>query len=54
MVAGTNEMITMRRLRKIPIIRGKDGREIAPLLWIKTFKGLKREKVLPLLYGTYL
>jgi hypothetical protein len=46
MLVGTNEMTT---LRKIPrIIRGKDGRGRTPLLQIKTFKGLKREKFLPL------
>jgi hypothetical protein len=36
-------------LRKIPtIIRGKDGRGRTPLLQIKTIKGLKREKFMPL------
>jgi hypothetical protein len=36
-------------LRKIPIIiRGKDGRGRTLLLQIKTIKGLKREKFLPL------
>jgi hypothetical protein len=45
-LVGTNGMIT---LRKIPIIiRGKDGRGRTPLLHIKTVKGLKREKFLPL------
>jgi hypothetical protein len=51
-LVGTNGMIT---LRKIPIIiRGKDGRGRTPLLHIKTVKGLKREKFLPLWCGTYL
>jgi hypothetical protein len=46
MLVGTNGMTT---LRKIPtIIRGKDGRGRTPLLQIKTIKGLKREKFLPL------
>jgi hypothetical protein len=46
MLVGTNRMTT---LRKIPIIiRGKDGRGRTPLLQIKTIKGLKREKFLPL------
>jgi hypothetical protein len=36
-------------VRKIPtIIRGKDGRGKILLLQIKTVKGLKREKFLPL------
>jgi hypothetical protein len=36
-------------LRNIPtIIRGNDGRERTTLLQIKTIKGLKREKFLPL------
>jgi hypothetical protein len=39
----------MTTLRKIPIIiRGKDGRGRTPLLQIKTIKGLKREKFMPL------
>jgi hypothetical protein len=39
-------------LRKIPtIIRGKDKRGRTPLLQIKTVKGLKREKFLPLWCG---
>jgi hypothetical protein len=46
MVVGTNRTTT---LRKIPTrIRGKDGRGRIPLLQIKTIKGLKREKLLPL------
>jgi hypothetical protein len=46
MLVGTNGTIT---LRKIPtIIRGKDVSERTPLLQIKTIKGLKREKFLPL------
>jgi hypothetical protein len=51
-LVGTNRTIT---LRKIPtIIRGKDERGWTPLLQIKTVKGLKREKFLPLWCGTYL
>jgi hypothetical protein len=39
----------MTTLRKIPtIIRGKDRRGRTLLLQIKTVKGLKREKFLPL------
>jgi hypothetical protein len=39
----------MTTLRKVPtIIRGKDRRGRTPLLQIKTVKGLKREKFLPL------
>jgi hypothetical protein len=46
MLVSTNGTTT---LRKIPtIIRGKDGRGRTPLLQIKTVKGLKREKFLPL------
>jgi hypothetical protein len=47
MLVGTSEMTT---LRKIPtIIREKDGgRRRRSLLQIKTVKGLKREKFLPL------
>jgi hypothetical protein len=46
MLVGTNGMTI---LRKIPtIIRGKDERGRTPLLQIKTIKGLKREKFLPL------
>jgi hypothetical protein len=45
-LVGTNGTTT---LRKIPtIIRGKDEGERTPLLQIKTIKGLKREKFLPL------
>jgi hypothetical protein len=45
-LVGTNEMTT---LRNIPaIIRGKNRRGRTPLLQIKTVKGLKREKFLPL------
>jgi hypothetical protein len=45
-LVSTNGMTT---LRKIPIIiRGKDKRGRAPLLQIKTVKGLKREKCMPL------
>jgi hypothetical protein len=45
-LVGTNGMTT---LRKIPIIiRGNDGRGRTLLLQIKTIKGLKREKFLPL------
>jgi hypothetical protein len=52
MLISTNGTTT---LRKIPtIIRGKDGRERILLPQIKTVKGLKREKFLPLLCGTYL
>jgi hypothetical protein len=46
MLVDTNRMTA---LRNIPtIIRGKDERGRTPLLQIKTFKGLKREKFLPL------
>jgi hypothetical protein len=46
MLVGTNGMTI---LRNIPtIIRGKDERGRIPLLQIKTVKGLKREKFLPL------
>jgi hypothetical protein len=46
MQVGTNRMTT---LRKIPtIIRGKDRRGRTLLLQIKTVKGLKRERFLPL------
>jgi hypothetical protein len=46
MLVSTNGTTT---LRKIPrIITGKDGRGKTPLLQIKTVKGLKREKFLPL------
>jgi hypothetical protein len=52
MLVGTNIMIT---LMKIPtIIKGKNGRERTPLLQIKTDKGPKREKFMPLRCGTYL
>jgi hypothetical protein len=51
-LVNTNKTTT---LWKIPtIIRGKDRRGRTPLLQIKTVKGLKREKFLPLSYGTYL
>ena len=46
MLVDTNGTTTMR---KIPtIIRGKDERGRTQLLQIKTIKGLKREKFLPL------
>jgi hypothetical protein len=46
MLVGTNgTMMT---------VRGKDGRGRTMLLWIKTFKGLKREKFLPLWCGANL
>jgi hypothetical protein len=46
MLVSTNGTTT---LRNIPtIIRGKDRRGRTPLLQIKTVKGLKREKFLPL------
>jgi hypothetical protein len=46
MLVGTNGTTT---LRKIPsIIRENDERGRTPLLKIKTIKGLKREKFLPL------
>jgi hypothetical protein len=51
-LVGTNGMITLRKI--LIIIRGKDGRGRTPLLQIKTVKGLKREKFLPLWCGTYL
>jgi hypothetical protein len=46
MLVGSNEMITVRRLRMTPTKRakkGKDERGRMPFL-IKTLKGLKREK----------
>jgi hypothetical protein len=49
-LVDTNETITMRRLRMTPTkrtIKGKDKRGRVPLP-IKTLKGLKREKFLPL------
>jgi hypothetical protein len=46
MLVSTNGMTI---LRNIPtIIRGKDKRGRTPLLQIKTVKGLKREKFMPL------
>jgi hypothetical protein len=52
MLVSINGMTT---LRNIPtIIRGNDGRERTTLLQIKTIKGLKREKFLPLWCGTNL
>jgi hypothetical protein len=47
MLVGTNRMITVRRLRKICAIRGKDERG-RMLLLIKILKGLKREKFMSL------
>jgi hypothetical protein len=50
MQVDTNGMIIVRRLMMIPTkraIKGKDQRGRMPLL-IKIFKGLKREKFLPL------
>jgi hypothetical protein len=46
MRVGTNGTTTLRN--NSTIIRGKDGRGRTPLLQIKTVKGLKREKFLPL------
>jgi hypothetical protein len=46
MLVGSNEVITVRRLRMTPTKRakkGKDERGRMPFL-IKTLKGLKREK----------
>jgi hypothetical protein len=43
---GTNGTTTLRKIP--PIIRGNDGRGRTLLLQIKTVKGLKREKILPL------
>jgi hypothetical protein len=40
MLVGTNETMMT--------VRGKDGRGRTMPLWIKTFKGLKREKFIPL------
>jgi hypothetical protein len=46
MLVGTNGTIT---LSKIPtIVKGKDERGKTSLLQIKTIKGLKRKKFLPL------
>jgi hypothetical protein len=50
MLVDTNEMITVRRLKMTPTkraIKGKDERGRMPLP-IRTLKGLKREKFLPL------
>jgi hypothetical protein len=50
MLVDTNETIIVRRLRMTPTkraIKRKDGRGRL-LLLTKTFKGLKREKSLPL------
>jgi hypothetical protein len=46
MRVGTNVTTTLRN--NPTIRRGKDGRGRTPLLQIKTVKGLKREKFLPL------
>jgi hypothetical protein len=46
MLVDTNGMTTLRKI--LTIIRGKDGIGRTPLLQIKTIKGLKREKFLPL------
>jgi hypothetical protein len=45
-LVGTNRTTTSRKISTI--IRGKDGRGRTLLLQIKTDKGLKREKFLPL------
>jgi hypothetical protein len=50
MLVDTNEMITVRRLKMTPTkraIKGKDEIGRMPLP-IRTLKGLKREKFLPL------
>jgi hypothetical protein len=46
MLVGTNETTSLRKIHTI--IGGKDRRGRTPLLQIKTIKGLKREKFLPL------
>jgi hypothetical protein len=46
MLVGTNGMTTLRKI--LIIIRGKDVRGRTPFLQIKTVKGLKRGKFLPL------
>jgi hypothetical protein len=46
MIVGINEMTTLSKIHKI--VRGKDGRGKALLLQIKTIKGPKREKFMPL------
>jgi hypothetical protein len=46
MLVSTNGMTRWRKISTI--IRRKDGRGRTPLLQIKTVKGLKREKFLPL------
>jgi hypothetical protein len=53
MLVGTNRTTTLRNI-PIIIISGKDGRGRTLLLQIKTIKGLKRERFLPLWCGTYL
>jgi hypothetical protein len=45
-LVNTNETTTLWKITTI--IRGKDIRGRTPLLQIKTVKGLKREKFLPL------
>jgi hypothetical protein len=47
MLVGTNRTTTLRNI-PIIIISGKDGRGRTLLLQIKTIKGLKRERFLPL------
>jgi hypothetical protein len=46
MLVSANGMTTLRKI--LTIIREKDGRGRTPLLQIKTIKGPKREKFLPL------
>jgi hypothetical protein len=46
MLVSTNRTTIVRKLSTI--IKGKDGRGRMPFLQIKTFRGLKREKFLPL------
>jgi hypothetical protein len=56
MLVGTNETVTMRRLRMTPTKRAKkgEGKRGRMLLLIRTLKALKREKFPLLLCGTYL
>jgi hypothetical protein len=46
MLVSTNRTTIVRKLSTI--IKGKDGRGRTPFLQIKTFRGLKREKIMPL------
>jgi hypothetical protein len=50
MLVGTNEIVTVRRLRMTPTKRAKKGecKRGRMSLLIRTLKALKREKFLPL------